>query len=180
MGAHGRTFVAACLVAAAAACGSEGGTEATQVAAFRAAADGIDAAATAYGRAAATIPDPDACLSMHAGYDADVRPMIERMRELSGWMDDHMASMGHAGHADLACGADAMAAELDRHAAAACASATDLAADAAEAAAHAAAMHDWAEHQRVRAGELDGMMAGGGMMGGGTGGGATTFACAAP
>jgi hypothetical protein len=176
-----RRILAACLVAAAAACGSEGSTDAEQVAEFKATADHIDAAATAYGNAAPGMVDRAACLSTHAGYDAAVRPMVERMREMSGWMDEHMASMGGGADADMVCGADAMVAELDRHAAAACASATDMPANAAEVTAHAGAMHDWAEHQRARADEMDGMMSGGGMMGGGRmGGGSTTFACPAP
>jgi hypothetical protein len=42
-------------------------------------------------------------------------------------------------------------------------------------------MRDWAEHQRVRAGEMDGMMDGmGGMGGGGMGPGPTTFTCQTP
>jgi hypothetical protein len=175
-------ILAACLVAAAAACGSEGPTDAEQVATFRATADRIDTSATAYGSGAGTMADQAGCLSMHAGYDADVRPMVERMRDMSGSMDEHMASMGGAGHADMACGAAAMMAELDRHAAAACASAT-MPANAAEAAAHAGTMHDWAAHQRARADEMGGMMnGGGGMMGGGgtMGGGDPTFTCPTP
>ncbi len=62
-------------------------------------------------------------------------------------------------------------AELDHHAAVACAS-TTMSDDHAEATRHAAAMVDWAGHQQARADDMSGMM-GGSMMGGG----ATTETC---
>lgn len=165
------------LLAAGVACGVHGPADAPDVATFRATAGEIDAAAAGYDAAAAGVADREACLEVHAGYRGDVGPMIDRMRAMADEMDARMsATCDDARHADMACAADAMRAELDRHGAAACPSEHDMAANAAEAAGHVAAMRAWAEHQRVRAGELDGTM-GGGMMGGGGMHGSSTFTC---
>lgn len=172
-----RWILAAAIVGAVAACGGageDGGADGARLAAFRAGVERVDAAAAAYGSSAANAADAGACLALHHGYDADVRPVVDHLREMAGWMDERVAARCDPAHADVSCGADAMCAELDRHASAACAAA-DMGANAAEAAAHAAAMHDWAEHQRTRAGELEGAMAGRGAhhMGDGPG----TFTC---
>jgi hypothetical protein len=73
----------------------------------------------------------------------------------------------------MACAAAAMVAELDRHQAAACASAGDMAPNVTEAQQHVATMTDWADHQLVRSHDMGTMMdaGGGGMMGGGGMGG---------
>ncbi|HET8541304.1 MAG TPA: hypothetical protein VFL83_15620 [Anaeromyxobacter sp.] len=175
-----RPVVTAALAAALAACTGEPMRD-PGIAAFRENAVAIGDAAAAYHSGAATMADADACASARAAYDADVRPMVERAREMAVAMDAHMAEMGRAGHADMACAAQAMMDELDRHAGAACASQGDMAPNVAEVGAHAGAMSGWAEHERARCDELGAMMGGGGM--GGMGGGmmdpGTTRSCPA-
>jgi hypothetical protein len=126
----------------------------------------ISGAAAAYGTADDAASDVPSCQSAHAAYDANVRPMVDRMRAMSGDMDREMEMMGHGDEADMTCGADGMMAELDRHRTAACTSA-DMAANHAEADRHATAMGQWAEHQRMRSEEMGGMMGMGGMGGSG-------------
>lgn len=151
-------------------CGGSSGNGTPDVQGYTATAGQISAAAAAYGVAAGGTVDVPACQSAHAAYDAQVRPMVDRLQAMSGAMDERMTMMGRGGDADMTCGADAMDAELAHHAAAACAS-VGMDANHAEAERHAAAMESWAEHQRERADELGGMMGMGGM--GGMGGGAT-------
>ena len=110
-----------------------------------------------------------------ASYDAQVRPMVDRMRSMSGAMDQQMGRMGRAEDGDMSCGVDAMGAELDHHDAVACTS-TAMSANHAEATRHAAAMTGWADHQHARADEMGGMM-GDGERHDGSGGGTTTVAC---
>jgi hypothetical protein len=64
------------------------------VQAYAALAQQIGASASAYGTAAATTIDPSSCLSTHASYDAQVRPMVDRMRAMSGAMDDEWGDWG--------------------------------------------------------------------------------------
>lgn len=136
--------------------------------AFRAQALAVEGAVAAYEADAAAIPDAAACADAHSGYDAQVRPMLERMQEMAAAMDDHMAEMGRAGDADMACAARQLMAELDRHAAAACASQDDMGPNVAEVGAHAGTMAGWTGHERARCDELGGMMGdGSGMMHGG-------------
>jgi hypothetical protein len=159
------------VVAAAVAAGCGDSTrDRPDVQAYAGLARQISASAAAYGTADDATSDVAGCQSGHAAYDANVRPMVERMRAMSGDMDREMGMMGRAGEADMTCGADAMTAELDRHRTAACTSA-DMAANHAEADRDAAAMQAWAEHQRMRSEEMGGMMGMGGM------GGAAPAAC---
>lgn len=159
-------------------CGSSGhsGVTGSEVSTYAALAQQIGSTAGAYGASAAASPEPAACASIHASYDAEVRPLVDRMRSMSGAMDDQLATMGHAADGDLGCGADAMEAELAHHDAVACTS-TSMAANHAEAGRHATAMTAWATHQHARAAEMGGMMGVAMMMGPGGGmdpGGATT------
>lgn len=163
-----RALLAPLLAAALAACGADTAQDGG-IRDFRETAQAIGAAATSYQADAAGLADLADCTGTHHGYDAEVRPMLEHMREVAAAMDAHMAEMGGHAHADMACLAQAMLDELDRHAGAACASPDDMGPNAAEAGAHAQLMHGWAEHQGVRADEMDAMMGGmgGGMHGGG-------------
>lgn len=158
----------------AAACGGSSQHSATRgdVQAYAALSTEVSTAAASYGSAAQGTADVDACRTGHAAYDAQVRPRVERMQQMAPSMDDALSGMGSqmGSAADMGCGADAMRTELDHHATAACASA-DMAANHAEAARHANAMHDWAEHQAKRCTELEDHMSG---MGGGT---STAAAC---
>jgi len=111
--------------------------------------------------------DMASCNSAESQYDAQVRPMVQRMEDMSGSMHSMMDSQGAGSHGDMSCMSGAMRAELAQHKAMACASA-DMAANQAEAMRHADSMEGYAAHQRARAEEMMSMM-GGGMMGGGSG-----------
>ena len=162
--------------AAIAGCGGSSGSSTPDVRGFAATAGQISTAASTYGTAAAATADVPGCQSAHAAYDGQVRPMVGRMQSMSGGMDDEMASMGHSADADMTCAADAMAAELAHHDAAACASA-DMSSNHAEAARHAAAMVGWAQHEQARADDMGGMMGMDMGGGGGSGGGGSTTRC---
>jgi hypothetical protein len=165
-------MIALSLAAAAAACGGSsndgGGNGTTDVQTFNTTSQAIAATASSYGTNAASMPGLAACSSDETGYDAQVRPMVQQMRTLSGGMDDRMRSMGQLSSADMACGSDAMLAELDLHQAIACASPTDMTPNESEAERHAQVMAAWAEHQRIRSVEVGSMMGMGGMGPGGT------------
>jgi len=167
-----RTVVAVSWVALAA-CGGGGsgdGGPATpsQVRDFSTSAQAISSAASSYGTTAAVMPDHAACTADQAAYEAQVRPLLEHMRSGSGAMDQQMTSMGRAPDADMTCGTEAITAELDLHAAIACASPTDMGPNESEAARHVRVMTAWADHQRVRSDQMGSMMGMGGMAGGGT------------
>jgi hypothetical protein len=134
-------------------------------------------AATSYGAQAEGMTDVTSCSSAEATYESQVRPMISRMQSMGPTMDQMMSSLGQATDADMACGAGAMMAELDRHHAAACASATDMGPNKTEAQHHVAMMTEWADHQVVRSYAMGSMMGSGmGSMGMG-GSGMTTGHC---
>jgi hypothetical protein len=168
---------------AVAGCGSDmHGVSQGDVQAYAALSQQIGTSAAAYGTAASATIDASSCLSTHTSYDGQVHPMVDRMRSMSGAMDQQMGMMGRAGDEDMSCGGDAMAAELAHHDAAACTS-TAMSANHDESTRHAAAMVGWADHQHARATEMNGMMGGGGGMMGGGGGmmdpgtATTTVAC---
>jgi hypothetical protein len=163
-----RTSLLLLALAAAACGGTTSGVTTADVQRFSATAQSVASAATAYGSQAAGMTDVAACASGESSYDGQVRPMIGQMAGMGPGMDDKMASMGHMSDSDMACGTGAMMAELDRHRAAACASPTDMAPNRAEAQQHVTAMVQWANHERVRAQEMGGMMGMGGMGGSGT------------
>lgn len=149
-----------------AACGNDRhGVSQADAQAYSALAQQIGSSALAYGTAASATIDVASCTSTHASYDAQVHPMVDRMRSMSGAMDEQMDMMGHGADGDMSCGADAMATELAHHDAVACTS--TMMANRDEATHHAAAMVGWADHQHARAEEMEGMMGGGGMMGSG-------------
>jgi hypothetical protein len=156
-------------------CGNDSsGASQADVQAYAALSQQISSAASGYGAAAGATIDVSSCQSTHASYDAQVRPMVDHMRSMSGAMDQQMDMMGRAADGDMSCGAEAMAAELAHHDAAACAS-TVMSANHAEAARHVTAMTTWADHQHARADEMGSMMGqGGGMM---PSGGSTTMTC---
>lgn len=154
-----RRILVPALVAALAACSSERMQD-PGVAEFRVTAQEVGSAAAGYQAAAAGLPDAGACTAMHAAYDDHVRPLVDRMRTMAGAMDAHMTAMGSHDHADMGCVAAAMREELDRHAAAACASHADMGPNVAEIDAHAGAMRTWAGHEDARCDELSSMMDG--------------------
>lgn len=156
-------------------CGSSAsGIDTAEIQAFDASARGAAAATADYSVAASAMTSPAECASAQASYDARARPLVGRMQGMGASMDAMMDSMGHMDADDMGCTADAMRAELDRHAQVACASATDVAADRAEALGHVAAMNPWIAHADGRARDLGAMA---GMQMGGMGGGSTTGHC---
>ncbi len=144
------------------ACGGGVGStseDAGTLAAYQALGQQMATTVTAYGAETATLPDVAACDAAHDRYEAAMAGMVERMRQISAELDQHMEGMGHGGF-DMGCMADAMAAEVEHHHAEACTGA-DVAADEQEAASHVATMDRFMEHQRMRyedAGSSMGMM----------------------
>ena len=104
-----------------------------------------------------------ACVTEHTRYDAEVRPMLEKMQSQSGGMDSCMMQMGRSGDADLTATCGSMMSELDGHKTDACASA-DVAVDTNEAVRHCAAMEKGLAAANDRASYLAGSM--GNMSGG--------------
>ena len=141
--------------------GSMGGSSeaASALAAYQALGQQMSTAIATYAAETATLPDVGACEAAHVRYEAAMPGMVERMRQMSVAMDQHMAGMGR-GTFDMTCMADAMAAELEHHHGAACTGA-DVTADEQEAGAHAAYMGSFMQQQRMRyqnAGASMGMM----------------------
>jgi hypothetical protein len=145
----------------AAACGGMGSSAGvdsqSDVQTFAALATEVSSAASSYATAAQATTDVAGCQAVHRAYDDHVRPDVERMQQMSPAMDGTISGMASmmATANDVGCASDAMRAELDRHAAAACASA-DMATNHAEAERHAGAMDAWAEHQVARCSEVQG------------------------
>lgn len=172
-----KALLAVPLLAAAACGGGSGssGATAADVRQLNTLSQQVLGAEGSYGAAAGAMTDMMSCQSAQSGYDGQVRPMVDEMQAMGPAMDQQMSGMGHPADADLACAADAMMAELDHHQSAACASASDMPANMAEAADHVAAMTGWADHQLARSHDM-GSMSGMGM-GGMGGGGMTTGHC---
>lgn len=163
-------------VLSAAACGGNtSGLSSAEIQAFNAAALGVSTAAEGYGTQAAAMTSTATCTSAQGAYDPQARPDVVEMQGMGAAMDRSMGSMGHMTDRDIACASGAMMAELDRHAAVACASAADMTANMAEARQHVASMTQWANHQMVRSNAMGSMMGTG--MGGMAGGGMTTGHC---
>jgi hypothetical protein len=162
-----------------AACGgTTSGVSSAEIQAFNAAALGVSTAAASYGTQAATMTSAATCTSAQGAYDPQARPKVVEMQGMGAAMDRSMVSMGSMGHMaddDIACAANAMMAELDRHRSVACASGTDMTPNKAEAQQHVATMTLWADHQMVRSNAMGSMMGTG--MGGMAGGGITTGHC---
>jgi len=164
------------LVLTLAACGgSTSGPDTAEIQAFNTAAQGVSSAVATYGTQAEAMTSPASCTAAQTTYDAQARPLVGLMQGMGASMDGMMDSMGHMDADDMACSAGAMMAELDRHRAVACASATDMTPNKAEAQQHVASMSRWAGHEMGRSHDL-GSMSGMGM-GGMMGGGSTTGHC---
>ena len=116
---------------------------------YQATGQDLTAAVAQYGSATATMPDLAACRAAQAAYEARVGPALDRMNAASHMMDQYMYDSTGPTAADMACVAAAMSLEYQRHMGVACGAST-VSANQAEAAQHAAAMYDWADHQRVR------------------------------
>lgn len=116
----------------------------------------VQSAAVAYG---ATMAGPgmtlSGCPAAHDAYDAQVRPWISQMLQMSGAMDAFMDAHGGYGYADMACVANAMLQELDAHRLVACTYPT-LNDDLTEASRHVGVMTSYAGHVYDRCGQMMG------------------------
>jgi len=130
---------------------------ASTVQAYQAVGQEMTSSITTYHGDTSTMPDSAACQAAWEKYQAAMALELGHMQEMSPVMDEHMGDDGHHGVADMSCVANAMAAEFQRHAAAACA-AHEVVADRGEAGEHVATMTEWMEHQRVRYQELGSTM----------------------
>ena len=145
------------------------GVTASDVAALDQAAAGVSGSAASYRTSTATMATAADCTAARQEYAAQVQPDVDRVAQMSGRMDGAMSSMGQMMGADMECGAGVMQRELAQHLGAAC-TAPDMATNQAEAARHADAMQEFADHMRMRSEEMGTMMgANGEMMGGGMG-----------
>ena len=155
-----RRIAVGMLAGSLAACGGSvpdnSGATAAQLAAYQSVGQGLATAVQTYSVQASATTSQDACLAAQHQYDAAATPLVDRMREQSRDMDQHMDGLGSHDAADLGCVAAAMATELAHHRTEACAG-TDPAADHAEALHHAETMVQWLEHQRVRYEDLAAM-----------------------
>jgi len=137
-------------------------TPAPDVAAFRQFNEQLVAAVDTHQTNIPGMTDMAACTAERDRYEADVRPIVDRMRDMSAGMDDCMMAMGRDSMADMQTTCGGMNDELTTHMGAACTS-SDLAQDRAEADRHCNAMRQMAQQEMGRA---DNMMQGGGMMSG--------------
>ncbi len=151
--------------AAVAACG---GRSEADVAAYKETVQQTLAAVAAHRERSQAATTPDACLAEHHRYDAEVRPRVLRMQELSTGMDDCMRSRGRADWADMGGMCSSMTGELDQYQTSACAL-SDTALDRGETARHCDVMEGYGRRASDRAnnaGNCGGVVGGPGMMGG--------------
>jgi hypothetical protein len=88
------------------------------------------------------------CVDAAAQHAANARARLDEIRAIAARMDEHMTSYGRPAMADGACTANALAAEVDRHAGAVCGASSDEAAS--EARRHCTAMLDLAAQMHLR------------------------------
>jgi hypothetical protein len=137
-------------------------TPAPDVVAFRQLNEQLAAAVDTHQTNTAAMPDMAGCTAERDRYEAEVRPIVDKMRDLSTGMDDCMMAMGRDSMADMQKTCGGMTDELTTHMGAACES-SDLSQDRAESERHCNAMRRMAEQEIGRA---DNMMQRGGMMSG--------------
>ncbi|HEX9052428.1 MAG TPA: hypothetical protein VF841_18015 [Anaeromyxobacter sp.] len=116
----------------------------------------VQSAAVTYGT---TMSDPamtaGGCAAAHDAYDAQVRPWISQMVQMSGAMDAFMDAHNGYAYADMACVANAMLQELDAHRTVACTFST-LGGDQTEASRHVGVMTSLTGHAYDRCGQMMG------------------------
>ena len=93
------------------------------------------------------------CLQVHDRYDAQVRPWVAQIGDLSESMDRYMSDHGGTESLDYQCVSGAMMDELDHHHALACTS-SDTDDNQAEVSRHVDAMTSYAEHLWDRCDEM--------------------------
>lgn len=139
---------------------------------YRQAALSASTAVTTYQGSTQTMATPSDCQAAAQQYATQMGAAVNAMRTTSSSMDDHMRSMGQPGAADMTCGAEVLAMQLQQQMGVACASA-DMAQNRAVAAQHCQEMALATDHLQMRAAAMTSMMGtAGGAMGGGMMGGA--------
>jgi hypothetical protein len=134
--------------------GTEEGGLGAGVQSYQAARAELADAVTAYQGEAGAAQATDDCRAAEGRYGAAAGPALERMRQLSGELSGGGHRMQMMSGADLACGVEAMTAELARHRGIACAG--DAIQNRAEAEHHIGQMGGWLEQQRQRCQAMDG------------------------
>lgn len=159
-----RTVVASAAVLGLLACSGSTTTtmSSVDVQAYQKATADVRGAVDEHRTLAAAIVLPSACNDEQSRYDGKVRPLVERMMDLSGAMDGCMKGMGHDNQADMGAMCQSMQGELDRHAGAACVG--DSTQNRTESERDCSAMLDWTARADQRSSSMQGMMGGGGMM----------------
>lgn len=137
-------------------------TEKSQVASYQDLAQRVQSASLSY-RATMAAPNMTVagCQAAHDAYDAQVRPWISQMVQMSGAMDGIIAAHDGAAFADMGCVASTMLTDLDAHHRVACTFGS-LNDDRAEALRHADVMASYAAHAYDRSGEMMGGLDGDG------------------
>lgn len=134
--------------------GTEGSGVDGQVQAYEAARGELAAAVAAYQTEAGTAQTGEGCRAAEDRYGAAARPALDRMRQRSGDMAGDGHGMQTMAGADLACGVEAMTAELGRHQGVACTG--DAVQNRAEAEHHVGQMDGWLEQQQQRCEAMQG------------------------
>jgi hypothetical protein len=135
---------------------SQAPVERASIATFQELAADVESAAAAYGNTMSGLSMTTAgCAAAHDAYDAQVRPWISRMVQLSGSLDGYMGSHDGGPYADMSCVAHSMMTELDAHRHAACTFATSSG-DQAEVARHTGVVTSYAGHMLDRCGQMMG------------------------
>jgi hypothetical protein len=159
-------FLLAGALALSACGGSTTGVSPTAVTEYQRAALSASSAVTTYASSTQTMITPADCQAAAQQYAAQMGAAVQGMRQTSSSMDDHMRSMGQSGAADMTCGAEVMATQLQQHLGVACSSA-DMNQNRAVAAQHCQQMAVDADHLQMRAAGMGAMMGAGGTMGAG-------------
>ena len=137
-------------------------TDKTQIANYQDLTGRVQSAALSYratmGASTMTIAG---CSAAHDAYDAQVRPGISQMVQMSGAMDVFIGAHDGTAYADTSCVASAMLADLDAHGRVACTFAS-LSDNQAEAFRHADVMASYGAQVYARCGQMMGGLDGGG------------------
>jgi len=132
--------------------GCGGSSLSDRIANYRATASALGASVEDHVHAQASAA-PDTCAAAMADYAQRAGGLVDRMRAMSGELDQCMSSLGRTDRADLAAGCAAIRGELDAHVRSGC-SAPDLPAELSR---HAAAMKRHLNHELDRMGEMESM-----------------------
>ena len=81
----------------------------------------LSGAGAAYAAGMAAADSVSACATMAQQYAERAKPLVDRLTDVAGQMDATLAAMGREGHGDVGCSVGALAQELARHLAVACA-----------------------------------------------------------